>query len=250
MYAIHEEAIMRETPVDSARTPDALIPRTGFRLPVWAWLTLWMVLWVGTFVLAHYAVHGVVNGWQVALAFFLAINIMICVWEISLGARIGDIERWHHDPAGARERPRGTVYLARASLRDLVSTRLWARVWSEYAIFDPSYADRRSFGFAGDVGNGWSTLLPSLVFLVGMTSGMLSPVVLGIIGALMFYQKFYCTSVYFFTYIFNRRYEGHRLGRLIAVVGGTNGLWLVFPAIGLYVCFRIILETSFAVLWG
>jgi hypothetical protein len=200
-------------------------------------------------VAAHYVVHGVVNGWHVAITFFLAINLLICWWEISLGVRIGDIERWHHDPAAVSERPRGSVFMVRASLRDLASTRLWARVWSEYALYDPSYADRRSFGFAGDVGNGWSTLLPGLFLVIGMTAGMVSPVVLGLVGALIFYQKFYCTSLYFFTYLFNRRYEGKRLGRVIAIVGGTNGIWLVFPAIGFYVCVRLLLENSFDVLW-
>jgi hypothetical protein len=243
---------MSETLRDIPPTAGADTPTRppGFRLPVWVWLTLWMVAWVGIAVIVHYAVRGVVNGFQVALAFFLAINIMVCWWEISLGARIGDIERWHHDPDGRRERPRGTVYMVRASLRDLASTRLWARVWSEYAFFDASYADRRSFGFAGDVGNGWSTLVPSFLFLVGMTTGIFPPVVLGLFGALIFYQKFYCTSLYFAMYIFNRRYTGHRLGRLIAVVGGTNGLWLVFPAIGLYVCTRLIIENRFDVLWS
>lgn len=240
---------MQETPPTTNSTPDSRAAVRGRRLPVWTWLVLWMVIWVGISLLAHYALHGVVNGWHTALSFFLPINILVCWWEIALGARIGDIERWHHEPSAAGERPRGTVYAVRASLRDLASTRLWARVWSEYVRFDPSYADRRSFGFAADVGNGWVTLVPSILFFVGMTTGIFSPVVLGLIGALMFYQKFYCTALYFFTYVFNRRYEGHRLGRLIAVVGGTNGLWLVFPAIGLYVSIRLIVENRFDVLW-
>jgi len=222
----------------------------GFRLPVWLWLTLWMVVVVGTSVVAHYAVHGVVNGWQLSIAFFLAINIMICWWEISLGMRISDIERWNHDPDGIKERPPGGVLMAHASLRDVASTHLWARVWSEYSYYDASYADRRSYGFWGDVGNGWNTLLPSIFFLVGMTAGMVPPVVLGIVGALIFYQKLYCTVLYFVAYLFNRRYEGRPLGRIIGVVGGTNGVWIVLPAIGLYVCIRLIVENRFDLLWG
>ena len=241
---------MSESPALPGPGGAAPARRAGLTLPVWTWLTLWMAAWVGIPVLAHFAVRGVVNPWHVALTVFLAINLLICVWEISLGVRIGEIERWHHDPAGARERPRGLVYLAPASPRDLVSTRLWARVWSEYAIYDPSYADRRSFGFAADVGNGWSTLLPSLFFLVGMTAGMVPAVALGLVGAFIFYQKFYGTSLYFFTYLFNRRYEGHPLGRLIPIVGGTNGVWLVFPAIGLYVCIRLILENRYDRIWS
>ena len=224
--------------------------RSSVRLPVWCWLSIWLGVSVGGSVAAHYALHGVVNGWQVALAFFLAVNILICVWEISLYYRIGDIERWHREPRATSGRPSGTVYLARVSFRDLASTQLWARIWSEYALYDPSYADRRSFGFAGDVGNGFVTLVPSLVFFFGMTVSILPPIILGLIGAFIFYQKFYCTCLYFFTFILNRRYEGHRPTALLAVVGGTNGVWIVFPAIGLYVCIRLILENRFDLLWG
>jgi hypothetical protein len=216
---------------------------------VWLWLTLWMWAVVGSSVAAHYAVHGVINGWQFSIAFFLAINIMICWWEISLGARISLIEHWNHDPAGRAERPRGTVFMARASVRDLLSTKLWARVWSEYCYYDMSYSERRSLGFWLDVGNGWNTLLPSIFVLVGMTAGMVSPVVLGLVGVIIFYQKFYCTTVYFIAYIFNRRYQGRPLGWVISIVGGTNGIWIVFPAIGLYVCIRLILEGRFDLLW-
>ena len=189
------------------------------------------------------------NGWHLTLTVFLAINLLICIWEISLGAQIGTIEGWHHDPESKRQRPRGSVFTAMASPRDLFTTKLWARVWSEYAVYDPGYARRGSFGFAIDVGNGWSTLLPSLFFLVGMTAGMVSPVVLGLVGALIFYQKFYGTCLYFFQYLYNRRFEGRPLSGVLAVVGGTNGVWLVFPAVGLYVCMRLILDGRFDILW-
>jgi len=247
---------MAPNPTASEPAPTAAAPGTGaraasaaLRLPVWAWLSLWMGVWVGGSVATHYAIHGVVNGWQVALAFFLAINLLICVWEISLFFRIADIERWFHRPGEGEPRPAGNLYTTPVTLRELASTRRWALVWYGYARYDPSYADRRSFGFAIDVGNGFSTLLPSLFFLVAMSVPLVSPVVLGIVGLLIFYQKFYGTCLYFFTWFFNRRYAGHRLPNLLAMVGGTNGTWLVFPAIGLYVCLRLILANRFDLLW-
>jgi hypothetical protein len=42
-------------------------------------------------------------------------------------------------------------------------------------VFDPSYANRESFGFFIDVGNGFSTIIPTVLFLVGMTVDILSP---------------------------------------------------------------------------
>jgi hypothetical protein len=235
----------------ASAVPGRAVGSARLALPVWTWLLFWMAGFVGVPVYVHHAVHGVVNGWHVALSFFLAINALICIWEISLGVQISQIERWHHDPAGMRERPRGSVLLASVSLPELFSTRLWARIWSEYAIYDPSYADRRSYGFAIDVGNGWSTLLPGLFLLVGMTVEIVPAVVLGLIGVLVFYQKLYGTCLYFFTYVFNRRWEGGPpLRQAMAMVGGTNGIWIVFPAIGLYVCVRLVLENRYDLIWN
>jgi hypothetical protein len=222
----------------------------GLRMPVWAWLMAWAALWVGLPVLAHRAMHGVVNGWQVALAVFLAINLLICIWEISLWHRIRDIQRWFHDPKGSADRPHGNLYTTPISLAEFWSTRLWARTWLGYAWWDDGYADPRSFGFAIDVGNGFSTLVPSALFLVGMTFPIFPPVVLGLVGLLIFYQKLYGTCLYFFQYLYNRRWENRPLQGVLAVVGGTNGIWLVFPAIGIYVCLRLILENRFDVIWS
>jgi hypothetical protein len=225
-------------------------PARGLRLPVWSWLTLWMALFFGVPVAVHAGIHGGVNGWHVALTFFLAINLLICIWEISLWHRIEDIRRWFHAPRGSGDRPRGNLYTHRVSLRGFWSTRLWARTWLGYAYWDDGYADPKSFGFAIDVGNGFTTLVPSLLFLVGMTFPIFSPAVLGIIGLLVFYQKFYGTSLYFFQYLYNRRYENRPLSGIVGVVGGTNGLWFVFPALGLIVCVRLILEGRFDVIWS
>ena len=221
----------------------------ALRLPVWAWLVIWMDVWVGGSVGLHYALHGVVNGWHIALAVFLAINILICAWEMSLYFRVDDIERWYHEPRETSGRPSGGLYTSRVAFGELFASKLWARVWLEYARYDPSYADRKSFGFAIDVGNGFSTIIPSLVFFVAMTVPLFSPLVVGLLGALIFYQKFYCTCLYFFTYIFNRRYELHPLSSVLAVVGGSNGIWLVFPAVGFYVCLQLILDGSFDLIW-
>jgi hypothetical protein len=221
----------------------------GVRLPFWVWYTTWIALCVGAAGLLHWSAHGIVNGWQLGLSLFLAINLVTCVQEIALGLRISTIEGWHHDPAARQSRPRGSMWLERVSPADLASATFWGRTWYEYAYYDPSYADRRSFGFAIDVGNGWTTLLPGAFFLVGMTVPLVSPVVLGIVGIVLFYQKLYGTCLYFFTFLFNRRLELNPLGRVLAVVGGSNGVWLVFPAIGLYVSVRLVLERSYDVLW-
>ncbi|MGI9591352.1 MAG: hypothetical protein ACR2P8_08290 [Myxococcota bacterium] len=238
------------TPAEAPAAPSTASRTGGLRLPVWSWLTIWMVVFVGGPVAAHAAMHGVVNGWQLALSFFLAINLLICIWEISLWHRIRDIRRWFHMPIGDGDRPRGNLYTMRISPREFWSTRLWARTWLGYTHWDDGYADPKSCGFAIDVGNGFSTLIPSVLFLIGMTFPIFSPAVLGIVGLLIFYQKFYGTCLYFFQYLYNRRYRGRPLSGVLGVVGGTNGLWFVFPAFGLYVCVRLILENRFDILWS
>ena len=218
------------------------------RLPYLVWYLAWVLGCTAAFALWHAQVHGSANGWQIALAFFLAINIVTCIQEICLGLRIDKIEHWHHDPEGRRSKPHGSFWLARVSPVGLLSATFWARMWSEYAYFDPGYADRRFFGFSIDVGNGWSTLIPSVLFLVGMTSPAYSPIVVGIMGIILFYQKLYCTSVYFFCYVFNRYYKLQPMSRVIPVVGFTNGVWIIFPAIGLYASIQLVLQNSFALL--
>ncbi len=217
----------------------------AFRLPYLGWYALWVFGCTIGFAAWHASAHGSVNPWQVALAFFLAVNIITCVQEICLGLRISTIERWYHDPEARHERPRGSMWMTWVSLPELASATFWARQWYEYAYFDPAYADRGSFGFSVDVGNGWWTLVPSVVFLIGMTASLMSPVALGLLGALLFYQKLYNTGLYFFSYLFNKRYELQPLGRVIPVVGGTNGVWIAFPAVGLAVCSQMIFANSF-----
>ncbi len=199
----------------------------------------------------HYVTHGVVNWIQCALAFFLWLNVVICYWEISLGLRIDYIADEYAKICAGERGTRGQVvweFFSRKITREnFASPTLWAHVWSSYASWDDSYADRKSFGFFADVANGISTLLPSFVLLFGMTWAILPPRVLGVIGLIFFYQFTYQTSLYFFAYVFNKRYRGLGPLGLIGWVGGTNGFWIAIPLIGIYASLRLIFENNFAV---
>ncbi len=116
-----------------------------------------------------------------------------------------------------------------------------------YSLFDPSYSDRESFGFFVDVGNGWTTLVPSLLFIVNMISPSMDAKYLGMMGLLKFYQEFYGTCVYFLTYIMNRRYEGTPLSACILFVGFTNGLWFFFPLLGMWACSELVTSGTYDV---
>ena len=201
-------------------------------------------------VVLHHDVHGVFNAHQMALAFFAWLNAIIALWEICLFLRIDLIEEQHRrfvaEYRGRELECARDFFKKPVPLRRLFSPTLWAELWSTYSVFDDSYANRKSFGFFVDIGNGFSTLLPSLLFLYGMTYEILPARVLGIVGLLLFYQTWYGTVVYFTSFILNKRYRGHTPLNLALFVGMSNGLWLTFPLWGIYAAVTMIEESSYA----
>mmetsp|Transcript_7408 Transcript_7408/g.9404 ORF Transcript_7408/g.9404 Transcript_7408/m.9404 type:complete len:235 (+) Transcript_7408:2-706(+) len=212
---------------------------------------LYLSVITGLSAFLHYRVHGIVNGLQLTLAFFCSLNILICLWELALGYRIEVIQR---DFAKLRERfeatPSGRLaavvdfFLTPLSSRTLFSPAFWSRIWSTYALYDPSYIDKQSFGFWIDVGNGHSTILPSLLWLFGMTYDFLPPKLFAIIGILSFYQEFYGTVIYFSQFIFNKRYQGKNLIEVLLFVSLSNGIWIFIPLIGIWASLRILLDDT------
>ena len=114
-----------------------------------------------------------------------------------------------------------------------------------------------------DVGNGFSTFVPTLVFLVGMTAhagageaaateapvGWTVPFsarTLGIIGFPFFWQMLYGTCVYAFSFVYGRRYKRLSYLELATFVGTANGVWIVFPVLGMHTCWRLVEWNSFA----
>ena len=108
--------------------------------------------------------------------------------------------------------------------------------------------DRRAFGWNIDVGNGWSTLLPSLLFGWGMTYDLLPARVLGILGIAMNWQMLYGTLVYSFQFFNNKNHVVLSRAAVVGFVGGANGMWVAFPVWGLAVSVALISSGSFAIL--
>lgn len=99
-----------------------------------------------------------------------------------------------------------------------------------------------------DVGNGWSTLIPSLLFVYCLVDqSFLSARILGMIGLVKFYQEFYGTIIYGLSYIFNKRYVGCSWIEVAGFVGFANGLWFVFPLIGMWASVDMINSNSYQV---
>jgi hypothetical protein len=210
-----------------------------------------LLVGTGVPIALHDQAHGGFDLDQMGLAFFLWLNAIIALWEIALFFRIDLIEaqyaRFRVEYKG-RELDRVKDFFGtKVPAGKIFSPTTWAEVWSSYALFDESYANRRSFGFFIDVGNGFSTLVPTLLCLYGMTYPILPARVLGIVLLILNYQMWYGTLVYFSSYVFNRRYAGHSPGNVALFVGLSNGLWFTFPLWAMYAAIVLIYTDSYAV---
>ncbi|HEX3594041.1 MAG TPA: hypothetical protein VHU80_03035 [Polyangiaceae bacterium] len=214
-------------------------------------VVLAIVLGTALPVFLHHDAHGVYNAHQIGLAFFLWLNAIVALWEICLYLRIDLIEEQHVRFVAAyrgRELDRVKDFFAlRVPVGRILSPTVWAELWSSYSVFDPSYADRKSFGFFVDIGNGFSTLVPTLLFLYGMTYEPIPARALGVVGLLVFYQMWYGTLVYLASYLMNKRYRGHSFFNVALFVGLSNGLWLTFPLWGIAISIVLIGSGSYAI---
>ena len=65
----------------------------------------------------------------------------------------------------------------------------WAKMWSTYALYDPSYQNHETFGFFIDVGNGFSTLPGCVIFNYAIFyPDSMSPLFIGCLGLCMYWQ--------------------------------------------------------------
>jgi hypothetical protein len=199
----------------------------------------------------HQRVHGVYNVTQIGLAFFLVINVMIAWWEIVLFFCQDQIHAEYEatkEPYRGRELTRvAEIFVRPIPLLKVLAPCQWTEIWSGYSLFDPGYSDRRSFGYNIDVGNGFTTLVPAVIFAFGMTFELMPARVLGIIGVIIFWQMFYGTAVYFFQFFNNGRHHGHSVRDLLLFVGISNSMWFVFPLWGLYASIQMILDGSYGI---
>lgn len=199
----------------------------------------------------HLSTHGHANPHQIALAFFLWLNTIIAFWEICLSLRIDLIEEQFArflPMYKGRELDRVKDFFgAPLRLGQIASFTTWAEIWSSYAVFDDSYANRKSFGFFIDFGNGYSTLIPSLLCVFGMTYELMPARIFGLMLFVLNYQMWYGTVVYFLSFVFNKRYVGHTPGNLAIFVGLSNGIWMIFPIWAMVVGYWMIANDSYAI---
>ncbi len=222
----------------------------GLTVPAWGFMVAFIVIGTLFHVWLHHAFRGTYNVNQIAIVFFLMVNLLVNFWEIGLlvcADQIRDEYEATKDSYKGRETDRfDEMFRKRIPVSKLFSFRQWTEVWSSYALFDPGYASRSSFGFNIDTGNGWSTPIFATLFAFGMTLHFMSARVLGIIGVIMFWQMFYGTVIYFFQFFNSGRHKGHSPRTMALFIGTSNGLWFIFPLWGLALSIWMILNDSYA----
>ena len=235
-------------------------PEFCSKLPSQAmYVAVWIVAFIAISTAAPIAAfrsrHGAVSASHAALAFFCGLNVLVCAWEIILGAHIALIQKEYRTLRlrYAARPTRAAVELLGARLGPLgaLSPRFWSKIWSTYSLFDPSYASKESFGFYIDVGNGLTTLAPCALWVVGTTrcaadgEAAVGARALGVVGLLAFYQMWYGTLLYFASFVVNRRYKPLGAVEAALFVGLTNGVWFVFPLVGMRAALALIFDGDY-----
>ena len=227
-------------------------PENG-RLTIPVGLLVALLIGIGTLlgILARWYLHGGFSLLHAVFCLFFSTNLLIAYWELCL--------YWRRDHIGPRadywrERCHQTgrtaaheFMVARVGLNQAFSVNLWADAWAAYCQYDGGYADRGSFGFNVDVGNGLSTAIPTLILYVAFTAGGLPALAAGIIGLMLFWQVLYLTVVYLFSFFV----AGHhtRISRReTCLVVAINSFWGVCALPGFYVSVALVVGGDYSAL--
>ena len=221
-------------------------------MPVWLYLGFVFTAGAVAPPYLHYIEHGAFSLTYFILSFFLVINLVICLWEMCLFFRIDHIIQRHagfsQETPEERIKPTIELFTAKITPRNIVSPTFWSDVWAAYSVYDGSYADKRTFGFAGDIGNGFFTFIPTLILHIGITYEIMPARYLGILALIIFYQMLYLTTLYWVSFFVNKRHKRLVNSELIGFIWGTNIPWFIVPLFGIYTAINLILSNSYAIL--
>jgi hypothetical protein len=205
-------------------------------------MTAWLVLTTAACIALSDQPTAVTSSFAtLLLLFFNNLNIIIALCEIVLFFHIQTIKS---DYQIFRKKYEGNEWGACVALLtmpmpmpQLFSGRQWSKMWSTYALYDPSYQNHESFGFFIDIGNGFSTIPPSILMNVALIRpSMCNHLLVGCVCLASYWQIIYGTIIYVASFVFNKRYEGKSLLEVCLFVGISNSLWFFFPLIGVYYC--------------
>ena len=207
-----------------------------------------VVLGLGT----RYYVQQDLSVIHAILSVFFSINVLICWWEMCLYSQRTRIENrtayWRDWRIETGRLPHVEFFTAKIPITRVCSSKIWADVWATYAQYDPSFADRRTYGFNVDIANGFFTLLPTIFLYAVFTIYFLPAYVAGMVGLILFWQWTYMTSIYWVSFFVAKRHRDIPRRDLYLYILGTNAPWVLCPLLGLFVSVRLIVDGNYTVL--
>ena len=220
-------------------------------MKVITFIALFLSCITGLTIFNHFSIHGSISLVYGLTAFFLTLNLLICYWELCLFACIdkitADNNHYRETYPDNKSQPAIDFVTTKMRCKDVFSASFWSHIWSTYAMFDGSYADRKTYGFAIDIGNGMSTLIPSLLLHLAFTYQFLPAQIIGIIALLFFYQVTYGTFLYWVSFLVNKRHKLISFKENMIYIVGTNVPWVIFGLIGIYASIRLVLDNNYSV---
>ena len=220
---------------------------------VWTCVVIFIVLVAGGAVAARFLVHQSIDPFHALLAVFLAVNILVCYWELCLFWRRGHVEARLDHWRGRVETTGISAARAYMTMRMPRPTRFasptfWSDIYAAYATYDPAYVDRGSCGFNIDVANGFWTLLPSILLLANYSSPFLPATVGGFVGMAIFYQWIYVTLLYVQSFFVAGRQASITRAEVFIYIWTINLAWILCAIVGLYVSINLVLDGHYGVL--
>lgn len=196
----------------------------------------------------HYVMTGVVNVAAQSVLLFLCLNFIVCLWELCLCYRYSLIHSTHQKRVKDGQTKRIPVVVFRSmELGEIFSSSFWSNIWIDYARFDPAYSDSKSAGYNIDVGNGHSTLLPTLFLMWSMVNPLAGPKTTGIVGIMAYWQMLYGTVVYFFSFFNTGMHKNLSMTEVVAAILLPSMIWIICPFVGIVGSVRLIMEEDFSV---
>ena len=226
--------------------------RTRFAIPALLFTALVIAVLTAAGVGARFWARGDFDIVHALLTLFFSINLWICYWEICLYLRRDHVERragyWRERQRETGRKPAIEFLTGNIPLTGVFSPTVWADVWATYSEIDESYADRRTYGYNVDIANGFVTPVPTLILYAAYTFDFLPAAAAGIVGAMLFWQLTYATSVYWVSFFGAGRHT--RIGRkdLYIYIWALNSPWVLFALLGLYVSIRLVADGDYSVL--
>ncbi len=201
---------------------------------------------------ASYWLHGALNAFYILFCLFFSTNLVICYWEMCLFFRRDEIEsrvdHWRKWQIDTGKTPAVEFLTARVPLKRILSPTVWADVWATYSMFDSAYADRNTYGFNIDIANGFTTPASTVLLYAAFTSGEVPAIATGIIGAMLFWQWTYASTLYLVSSFVGQKQRRVTTREFYVYIFGPNAIWILIPIVGLYVSIRLILDGDYSVL--